>query len=97
MLATATIPRVADVFPTTLFTGDGTEVPGYTLSGSGISRAATVLMDGVPFGDQGILQTIPDNERVWFALPDWAQLSGEHGFEVRNPGEQRSAVATVAF
>jgi len=96
VLATATIPRITDVVPTTLTSG-GEEVPGYTLIGSGVSGGATVLMDGVSFEDQGILQTIPDTERVWFGLPEWAQLEGEHGFQLLNPGGQSSEVVTISF
>ncbi len=96
VLATTTIPRITDVVPTTLTTG-GEEEPGYTLIGSGVSGGETVLMDGILFEDQGILQTIPDTERVWFGLPEWAQLEGEHGFQLLNPRGQSSEVATVSF
>ena len=84
---TATIPRIDDVQNVILVTGGGDEVNGYELTGSGISRSSTVYLDGVAFGDQGIVLTIPDNDRVWFGLPDWGFIApGDHTFQVANPG-----------
>ena len=97
ILPVATIPQVDGVYNVMLVTTDGVEVNGYELQGSGISRDSTVFLNGTSFPDQGIVQTIPDNDTVWFGLPDWASLSGEHSFVVVNPGEQSSSDFAVTF
>ena len=95
---TATIPRIGDVQNVILVTGGGEEVNGYELSGSGISRSSTLYMDGVSFGDQDIVLTIPDNDRVWFGLPGWGSIpAGAHTFQVANPGGHLSDPFTLTF
>ena len=97
VLSTATVPQIDGVANVTLVTGDGQEVNGYELTGSGISLGATVLLGGVPFVDQDIIWTIPDNDTIWFALPGWGYLVGDQTFVVQNPGGQASEPFTVTF
>jgi hypothetical protein len=98
ILPTATIPLIDLVENVILVTGGGEEVNGYQLLGSGISQYSTVYLDGIAFEDQGLLITIPNNQTVWFALPDWAYIDpGDHTFLVSNPGGHLSDPYVVTF
>ena len=97
VLSSATIPQVDSVANVTLLTGDNQEINGYELLGSGISVGATVLLNGTSLGDLGLLQAIPDNQTVWLAWPDGADLTGENTFTVINPGGQQSELFSQTF
>ena len=97
VLSTATIPQVVSVANVTLYTGDGQEINGYEIVGSGISTGATVTLGGTSLADLGMLQAIPDNQTVWFAWPDGADLVGDNVFVVINPGGQQNEPFTATF
>ena len=87
VLATATIPEITDVYAATLILEDGEEIPGAVLEGTGISRDACLLDDGVPFADAGALYAVKSPEQVLIALDGWAPLDGIWEIVVENPGD----------
>ena len=97
IIPTATIPEITDVYGATLITGDGEEVPGYVMEGTGVSIAASLTIDGQTFGDAGVLYAITAPEQVLFAQEGWIPIEGEHELQVTNPGGVASDPYTHEF
>ena len=90
IVPTATIPEIDTVYAAILVTGDGEEVPGYVIEGTGISVDSCLYFDGQLFEDAGVLYTITAPEQVLFAQEGWVPIEGDHELQVINPGDVES-------
>jgi len=93
----ATIPTIDTIYAAILVTGDGEEVPGYVLEGTGISADACLYIDGELFEDAAVLYSITAPEQVLWAQEGWIPLDGEHEIQVVNPGDVASDPFTHEF
>jgi hypothetical protein len=97
IVPTATIPVIDTVYSAILVTGDGEEVPGYVIEGTGISVSSCAYFDGDLFDDAGLLYTLISPEQLLFAQEDWIPIEGEHELQVVNPGDVASDVYAHEF
>ena len=85
IIPTATIPEIDLLYNAILVTGEGEEVPGYVMEGTGFASGACLYIDGQLFEDAGVLYTITYPEQVLFAQEGWVPITGEHEMQVINP------------
>lgn len=91
---TPSTPVIAALVPVTLTLGDGSEVPGFEIAGSGFSRDAQVWIDGQSLADSDAAWAVDGSRSILVTEAGSGLLPGQHTLRVENPegisSEERS-------